>query len=1389
MAHDDGETPAGEGQEPPAVPADPGHISFVQRLQKHFGPHVDPRIDLQTEEGSVPGKSEPGSGSSTSSVQDFVKRLRPTLAGSRYDIKQEVASGGMGTILRVWDEDLRRNLAMKVMHGRGSGSSVGSDSGSGEVDPERLGRFLEEAQITGQLDHPGVVPVHDLGIDAKGRCYFTMRFVRGRELKEVFDLARASEEGWTRSKVLGVVLKVCEAMAYAHSKGVVHRDLKPSNVMVGRFGETYVMDWGLARVVGRRDSHDLRLKPRSEDASALSLVRTVRKDESTQNPDSPLVTMDGDVIGTPSYMAPEQARGKLEEVGPRSDVYSLGAMLYYMLTGEAPYVKPGERLSPHTVLSRVLDAPPTPIAKLSPHEPEELIAIVEKAMARDAEQRYGSMLEVADDIQAFLENRVVRAYERGSLAEFKKWVVRNKGMAAGIAGMFVLALGSGFGFAWQQKLENARLEEQGLAVERARDQAEENLGRAKASEQAANDSATLAETRRAEADKQRELAQKKEREAQRSGYVANLLAADYSLRLNDLAEARKRLFDTAPEQRGFEWNHLSLEANVPMRDLGQIDRLDALAFLPGENRVVYLSERGALTFRDLATNRVVPPLDLAVGSSEFTSFVQSFVTRHTLDIDPEGEHLVVCGARPELVWFDLEPPEPGEVRPEGGGRLLAGHKARSSAAAFSPNGRRLASGDDDGEVILRATGSGEIQRRLASHLGTVLTLAWSGDSKLLLTGGRDGALGLWDADSGERRHFQQKAHRGAVRGVAFDLEGQYHFSCGEDGTIHRWSSANGRLVATYDGHEGPIHALDFDPVHERLVTAGQDRTVRLWDVASGEGRILRGHESGVMDVCFDGPGERVLSRDKNGEKSVVYLWDALGDPATTTLELHRRGINALAFDPTGQHLASASEDGEVVLWDALTGQPLRRLRGGHTMWVNSLAFRADGKLLLTGSQDKTARVWDVESGRPLQVLGAFERHVAAAVFLPDGERAIVSTGDRRVRVIDLATLSVQHELSGFQGIVEEFQLSADGARLLLRSDRETQVWDPRGTFAEPVYRRKDACDAIALRPDGQAYVSGLSSGLLQYWDMGKDVPLLSQSETSLGGIVFSPDGKRVVTWSERKGGAQAISIRDAETLETLHVLRETRTRIRCFVFNHDGTRLATGLADGTLRIHESAGVEDRRTRQRAAAALSESAGRIVAELYAEHFRKERVLEALQQDPHLPHELRECALRLANLRGDDPLPLFERTLAECLDAGLPPESYQRALERALVATQLAGSAVGIPVWEFEALAALARGAAALRTGRFSEAEKTLRAEHKAPFGQTPLGVYAARERALRQLYLCLAQVRAEHRSEAEETWRLAQQSVLSDVNLTQQAGLLALLDEVADALGKNAPAGS
>ena len=257
------------------------------------------------------------SGSSDSASSEILQQLSDHGSKkSRYQLKGEVARGGMGAILKVWDEDLRRDLAMKVVLGKqGEGSTPA-------VDERTLSRFLEEAMVTGQLDHPGVVPVHELGVDSEGRVYFTMRLVKGRDLKAIFDLVKTGEEGWNRTRALGVLLKACEALGYAHAKGVVHRDLKPANIMVGRDGEVYVMDWGLAKVRGRKDTRDLRMK--LADSSSQKSLRTLRRDEVEETPGSPLVTMDGAVVGTPSFMSPEQGRGDVDLVDERSDVTITG---------------------------------------------------------------------------------------------------------------------------------------------------------------------------------------------------------------------------------------------------------------------------------------------------------------------------------------------------------------------------------------------------------------------------------------------------------------------------------------------------------------------------------------------------------------------------------------------------------------------------------------------------------------------------------------------------------------------------------------------------------------------------------------------------------------------------------------------------------------------------------------------------------------------------------------------------------------------------------------------------------------------------------------------------------------------------------------------------------
>ena len=392
------------------------------------------------------------------SGDDLLEHLRsrsPTR--SRYRLLGELGRGGMGAVVKVWDEQIGRALAMKVVLGR----SEAGTGGTPLVAPRTLGRFLEEARITGQLDHPGVVPVHELGLGEDGRVYFTMRLVRGEDLHAVYGHVREGREGWTTTRAVGVLLKACEALSYAHDSGVVHRDLKPANIMVGKYGEVYVMDWGLARVEGGDDRHDMR--PREEDDARAESGPDGTK---LSRGDDAVLTMDGDVLGTPSYMAPEQARGDVAATGPRSDIYALGAMLHHLLAVdalEAPYVRRGDRATPREVLRLVRAGPPAPLERLAPDAPPELVAIASKAMAREPSERYASMRELASDLRAFLEGQVVAAYETGAWAEARKWVKRNRGLTAAL-GLALCSLVAGAVVAIDQAGEARASEGRALAA-------------------------------------------------------------------------------------------------------------------------------------------------------------------------------------------------------------------------------------------------------------------------------------------------------------------------------------------------------------------------------------------------------------------------------------------------------------------------------------------------------------------------------------------------------------------------------------------------------------------------------------------------------------------------------------------------------------------------------------------------------------------------------------------------------------------------------------------------------------------------------------------------------------------------------------------------------------
>ncbi|MCU0722390.1 MAG: serine/threonine protein kinase, partial [Planctomycetes bacterium] len=363
--------------------------SVVHALRSHLGVRA---------EADLPGGPEPE------------KEISGPASERRYNEGREIARGGMGAILELFDRDIRRPVAMKVMlHERNA---------------DRVGRFIEEAQVTGQLEHPNIVPVHEIGIGPRGRIYFTMKLVQGESLQARIDrnagLDPEEGEPTPLPEMLRIFVKVCDAVAFAHSRGVVHRDLKPDNVMVGKFGEVLVMDWGLAKVRGRPD------------APAGGGVSSVRSGETGSR------TLDGSVVGTPAYMPPEQADGKTEEIDERSDLWALGGILYSVLCHEAPHS--GDMMA--NVLSKAVEGSVVPPRLRSPHlrVPPELEAVCLKAMAPAKADRYASAEALAADVLAFLDRRLVSAYRYGPLERVARWVQRHPtaSTAGGVAAILVI---------------------------------------------------------------------------------------------------------------------------------------------------------------------------------------------------------------------------------------------------------------------------------------------------------------------------------------------------------------------------------------------------------------------------------------------------------------------------------------------------------------------------------------------------------------------------------------------------------------------------------------------------------------------------------------------------------------------------------------------------------------------------------------------------------------------------------------------------------------------------------------------------------------------------------------------------------------------------------------
>ena len=725
-------------------------------------------------------------------------------APERYEFAGELGRGGMGRIVIARDRRLRRPVALKELL---------------TIDrPESVRRFVREALITARLQHPSIVRLYDAGRFPNGQQFFSLEMVRGLPFDRVLARCRTLDE---RLALLPNLLAACDALAYAHAQRIIHRDLKPQNVLCGSYGETVVIDWGLAK--------DLAEPEWSGDATAPS-------DGAGDVGDTSLTRL-GAIMGTPSFMPPEQARG--EQVDERADVYALGAMLYTLLCGSAPY----RGRTADEVLDRVLKGPPEPIDQRQPDAPPELCTVVAKAMAYDKQQRYPTATELTEELRRFQTGQLIAShrYSRGELA--RRFLRRNRGpVAVGAAATALLLVGSVASVQRiRQERDRARAAE--LAAVNAHDALErknEDLVFQQARRSIVSDATTaLAWLRELGASSKRlgeahalavEACQRGISRIFRGAKddVSHLRTAGTEL-VSGSDDHRVRLLHpkdgTSTELSGHNApvSALAVSHDATRAASGSFDQNVRLWRLAAATSDVLHGHKG--TIRDLVFS--ADDKYLASASEDQTIRIWNLATHQSIVLERhKGGVRTLCFA-PEALYSGAQD---GLILawegPSYTPRIVGRHTGTVRAVRRSPDGRFLASAGEDGLVLLFRLGSKEAPRTLLTSADVVRSLLFSSDGRWLAAAGADGLVRLWRIDGDALTAIELKGHEGAIKALAFSPDGSVLASGGADRLVLLWD-LDKRTSRPLRGHSAAVKSIAFLP-DGRIASASDDDTVRLW---------------------------------------------------------------------------------------------------------------------------------------------------------------------------------------------------------------------------------------------------------------------------------------------------------------------------------------------------------------------------------------------------------------------------------------------------------------------------------------------------------------------------------------------------------------------------------